>query len=245
MDDAGGSSSSGAPSSSSGTSTEDAGSSSSSGAPTTSSSSGETTSSSGDVSDASSGTSGSSGDGSEPVDCSGVTLPGVLRQTVAQVRTNAYLDNVDVTRYAGIWEAHNAQTGDNRSTKWGALAGFALGVYTGQYVALEFETGPDQAQIGQLFREADAALASAWSHWSISRCPGDFPATMDACHGAGGAVGSLGWEIGSNAVPNYCHLEPNTTYYVNILFGTKDNPAMSSCPADVCGHVYQQTVSGG
>ncbi|MCY1062820.1 hypothetical protein [Nannocystis sp. SCPEA4] len=208
---------------------------------TSTSSSGEAPTSSSDASDASSG---DSGDGSVPVDCSGVTIAGVVRQTVAQVRTNAYLANVDVTRYAGIWEAHNAQTGDDRSTKWGALAGFALGVYRGQYVALAFETTADQAQIGQLFREADAALASAWSYWSISRCPGDFTATTGPCHAAGGAVGSLGWEIGSNTVPNYCHLEPNTTYYVNILFGTSGDPAEPSCSADVCGHVYQQTVSG-
>lgn len=209
----------------------------SSGVVTTGGASNDTGSSSGDESDA------STGDTGAPVDCSGVTIAGVLRQTLAQVRTNAYLDNVDVTRYAGIWEAHNAQTGEDRSTRWGGLAGFALGVYNGQYVALEFETGPDQAQLGQMFREADAALASAWAHWSLSRCPGDFPATMDACHGAGGAVGSLGWEIGTNTVPNYCHLEPNTTYYFNIVFGTKDDPAVPSCPADVCGHVYQQTVN--
>lgn len=232
------SSSSGSSSGGSGTTTDDAGGSSTSEVVTSSGSSGDVASSSGDVSDA------STGDGSVPVDCSGVTLAGALRQTVAQVRTNAYLDNVDVTRYAGIWEAHNAQTGDDRSTKWGALAGFALGVYSGQYVALEFETDADQAQVGQFFREADAALPSAWSYWSISRCPGDFPSAMDACHSAGGAVGSLGWEIGTNTVPNYCHLEPNTTYYLNILFGTKDDPAVPSCPGDVCGHVYQQTVSG-
>ncbi|MFT3765116.1 MAG: hypothetical protein QM820_06320 [Minicystis sp.] len=178
-----------------------------------------------------------------PVDCSGVTLAGAVRQTLAQVRTNVYLDNVDVTRYAGIWEAHNAQTGENRSTKWGSLAGFALGVYSGQYVALAFETSADQAQVGLLFHEADAALPSAWSYLSISRCPGDFSSTVDACHLAGGAVGSLGWEIGSNTAPTYCHLEPNTTYYLNILFGTKADPAVPSCPEGVCGHVYQQTVS--
>ena len=50
-------------------------------------------------------------------------------------------------------------------------------------------------------------------------------------------------EIGTNTVPNYCHLEANTTYYINILFGTKDEPAVPSCPEDTCGHVYQQTTA--
>lgn len=244
--DAGRTSSGGSSSSSSGgsleTGVEEPTDSASSGGVTSSGTSGDAASSTGEVT--STGDVASTGDDVVPVDCTGVTIAGVLRQTTAQVRTNAYLDNVDVTRYAGIWEAHNAQTGDDRSTRWGGSAGFALGVYSGQYVALEFATGPDQAQIGQLFREVDAALASGWAHWSISRCPGDFPAAMDPCHAAGGAVGSLGWEIGTNTVPNYCHLEANTTYYLNILFGAKDDPTSSSCPADVCGHVYQQTVSG-
>ncbi|MGN6108065.1 MAG: hypothetical protein ACTHU0_23360 [Kofleriaceae bacterium] len=182
-------------------------------------------------------------DGSMAVDCSGVTITGVLRQTVAQVRTNAYLNNVDVTRYAGIWEAHNAQTGDSRSTKWGSPAGFAVGTYRGQYIALAFETTADQGQRGLLFRELDAALPSAHAYWSISRCPGDFPLTADACHSKGGAVASVGWEIGTTTTPSNCHLEPNTTYYFNIRFGTSADPAVPSCSQDECGHVYQQTLA--
>jgi hypothetical protein len=176
-------------------------------------------------------------DATAPVDCSTVTLAGVPRQTVAAVRTSANLSDVDVTRYAGIWEAHNAATGQSRQSGWGFAGGFVIGVLRNAYIALAFETGPDQAQGGSMFREVDAQFGVSHAYWSISKCPGDFVGA-DACHSKG-AGSSLGWRIG-NSIPNYCHLEPNTTYYLNIRYGTAEDPTAPSCESYRCGHVYQQ-----
>lgn len=176
--------------------------------------------------------------------CEARLLPGVRRLTRATVRLGPnVVDDVDVTRYANLAAAQNAVSPvvPPRIGTWEArFGGFVVGVYADSYVAMEFTTGGAAAS-GAMTIEADAMFGSGGLHTSISECPGDFRFAQTACKTF--ANGSLVWRVGApDPSSRLCQLRPNTRYYFNLRYGTRDNPAVAFCPSGRCGNVFQQLL---
>lgn len=100
--------------------------------------------------------------------------------------------------------------------------------------------------------------------WSISRCPGDFRKhVIDTENGPGCVQGGTGnfavdqgpfkWG-GSNYISDsgVCALEPNTTYYLNLLYTDQSPPTSeqahsaltNKCVEQFCGHGMQPRGTG-
>lgn len=127
-----------------------------------------------------------------------------------------------------------------------------------EYLALEFNTGSytgpnggyidnEAAQFGwpSTFQGGDKLM-------TISRCPGDFNRTQiisdsePACYVRGDALSSVQWSTATVINSQFCALQPNTTYYLNIVFtnspaGTAPNLLNWTCTGGGtnCGRKYQ------
>lgn len=146
-------------------------------------------------------------------------------------------------------------------TSWDALFGGAFTEVSGatqrlatnrllptHYLAIEFNTG-DLAPHAQGAITSDRAGGMMDLHfrtWSISTCPGDFDQTAvsaeTGCYGRLTSSRHLFW--GGRNSSRSCKLEPNTTYYLNIIgtnspLGTDPDLLEPNCPSNAnCGAVY-------
>ena len=116
------------------------------------------------------------------------------------------------------------------------------------YLALEFRTGDiTPTQRGSLTSDsAGGMMDSRRRIYSISTCPGDFhqEAVMEetGCYGQLTSIFHLFW--GGEESGRQCQLQPNTTYYLNLIstnsaLGTNPRNLVPNCPnGDNCGAVY-------
>jgi hypothetical protein len=85
-------------------------------------------------------------------------------------------------------------------------------------------------------------VAAEWRHVSISTCPGDFrlaelhpgssdPTMNTACRRAAGEGPSVVFNWGAPH-ENYCNLDPNKTYYLNITFAYISAPERAGDPVN-------------
>jgi len=105
-----------------------------------------------------------------------------------------------------------------------------------QFIALEFDSGDIPTDLtGRIMQEVPqfGGASSGVKMWSFSRCPGDFNKDLiDAEMGPGcvredrfGVTQSFGWGGPSDANvmdPDLCALQPDTRYYLNIVFTEAD-----------------------
>ncbi|HKL51067.1 MAG TPA: hypothetical protein VJ908_07860 [Wenzhouxiangellaceae bacterium] len=141
-----------------------------------------------------------------------------------------------------------------------------------KYAAMEFTTdgsispnatGDIESNVLQPLGSNTASGAQVHRMWSISKCPGDFRKhVLDQEMGPGcvkGGLGSLSAQAafrfgGANFVndTNVCALEPNTTYFVNLLYTSQEPPTTeqehnaleSTCPELFCGNIMASSGSG-
>jgi hypothetical protein len=130
-----------------------------------------------------------------------------------------------------------------------------------EFIALEFNSGNIPPSVeGSLQQEVPqfGGASSATKIWSISKCPGDFnKALVDAEMGPGciredqfGVTQSFEWGgANSETAADRCGLQPNTRYFLNIVF-TQDDAGTPPdqiephfrCESDRCG--VPITISG-
>lgn len=112
---------------------------------------------------------------------------------------------------------------------------------SGRYHALEFQTGPLPAgEKGQIALNESNNFATFHGikngrrFMSISKCPGDFhKAKLEpGCFTASQGVHVFFWEGSANESVIRCPLEPNTTYYLNIVY--TDSPENDPNPEWSC-----------
>ena len=161
-----------------------------------------------------------------------------------------------LTRATQCWWPDGAtQPGQVDCTSWTSFFGvpFPTGSGSrevfqrpGQYLALEFETGNYVGSRSGRLNTAEAQNGFPGTHqggdliWTISRCPGDFnqqaiqaDSGSSACYVKGQATARPLWrslDFSGPAPQVYCPLEPNTTYYLNLVF--TDSPA-GTAPDDL------------
>lgn len=117
---------------------------------------------------------------------------------------------------------------------------------TNSYTALEFY-GPQGVASGRLsFIPPSAQYPEAIvTSISVSACPGDFDpdSVTGRCRVEFGGFGTLRWSTQPSANPLiYCILEPNTSYFLNIIHAPQDDLSSSSCPqANGCGVLFNQS----
>lgn len=143
----------------------------------------------------------------------------------------------------------NTWPGTNNSTN--------LGVLKGEYFALSFTTGDlDASSQGQINRENLSGVGGGSNDIglgpliaSFSQCPGDFDPNSPAvpapdCVSRHRAIfQSIQW--GGPGSGRNCELDPNTDYYLNVVYTESDvgqlPPDQATCQDDKprCGHLYQ------
>lgn len=110
------------------------------------------------------------------------------------------------------------------------------------YVAATFTT-PNIGQTGQLSSipitsvEGPAAFGQTWT---ISECPGDFNHHLGQvkCR----SNGILRWSTQGTDPASRCQLDPNTSYYLNLIHSTTvDTTYSSTCFSSFCGFLGDST----
>lgn len=114
------------------------------------------------------------------------------------------------------------------------------------YLALQFNTGDlAPTQVGSLSSDRAGGMMEFHRRiYSISTCPGDFDRenAETGCYGELSAIFGLRW--GGPESTRSCKLEPNTTYFLNIIgtdspLGTSPDLIQPNCPNNEnCGAVY-------
>ncbi|HRG15612.1 MAG TPA: hypothetical protein PLB00_06435 [Pseudomonadota bacterium] len=109
-----------------------------------------------------------------------------------------------------------------------------LFLFPNNYAALSFSTtGVATGATGHVSWEQ---VASGLFSAQISPCPGDFDWVVDANCKASGIASALTWKIGTKPQSNpgfYCYLDPNKTYYLNVV--SSDNGTWTT---NTCGSTY-------
>lgn len=148
----------------------------------------------------------------------------------------------DCSQWTGIWPA-----------PFPAGNGLPERLITGrispnEYIAIEFNSaGLATNQIMEIRRNASTGIASTPSIVTISTCPGDFD--QAAVLQETGCYFKLDFlfqdiELGGSQTSRACRLQPNQTYFLNIVHtnspaGTPANEIQSNCnPGQWCGIVY-------
>lgn len=101
----------------------------------------------------------------------------------------------------------------------------------GEFLALEFDTeNLSPSLLGQMNTEAaqygaPANFQGGHMIWTISTCPGDFDREAiisnfgERCYMQGGSATRIRWSGHDPEASNHrCNLEPDKTYYLNVLF---------------------------
>ena len=117
-----------------------------------------------------------------------------------------------------------------------------VAVESGRWLSLYFDTGPEITS---------GKMETAPNNWpgghrpkiySFSECPGDFETMPTACLFAPASTSGTLWWINEDAGDSVCFLEPNTRYYMNIIYANPDNLQQTICtdvmnePLPSCGY---------
>ena len=122
-----------------------------------------------------------------------------------------------------------------------------------RYASLEFDTtGISSGTSGRLtFDVLQTFVPSGQKIVTLSQCPGDFTDLNDANCKRFVGQGSVRWAVNSGGGFD-CILEPNTTYYLNILYTDNDDPpyddwactgASNPTAASQCGDIINTLVN--
>lgn len=114
-----------------------------------------------------------------------------------------------------------------------------------QYVAIKFDTnGMEPTASGRFNTESPgAAINSEKLLATISQCPGDFnPNQVTGCYLSPGVFTPFNWRGPNSSSSSNCVLQPDTTYYLNILstnspLGTSPDSIepVDACDDNKCG----------
>lgn len=80
-------------------------------------------------------------------------------------------------------------------------------------------------------------VASGVFSVQISPCPGDFDWVVDGNCKATGIASALTWKVGTRPPTNagfYCYLEPNKTYYINVVSSGDGTWTTNTCTSSYC-----------
>lgn len=162
--------------------------------------------------------SGFPGFGVFPLGCDTNPIPGVEWQA-------------SPSSYAGLFMPWPGEFGD-----WQNVA-----VDTDKWISLYFDTGPDITS---------GKMETAPNNWlggdrpkifSFSECPGDFVSMPAACLFSPASTSGLLWWANEDSGGAVCFLQPNTRYYMNIIYAAPDNLQQTLCtdvmnePLSSCG----------
>lgn len=107
----------------------------------------------------------------------------------------------------------------------------------GEYLALRIDTA-DAVQLGKTAGYIGNAVVTGSSGTrliQVSKCPGDFSTAVGkGCRIEATFSRSLNWVIGTDGANYTCDLEPNETYYINVIFGSILNPLSTTCSTRNC-----------
>ncbi len=133
----------------------------------------------------------------------------------------AWLAGSDCRQWEGVWGDLFNPNGTGTTKSLGVRPSLAQG-----YIALRFNSGSFAPTHTGTFvvNSGTAGLESARKIISVSQCPGDFNAAAINDKQAGG-TGCI-WEVENRAIAGWggtstsqdCQLQPNTTYFFNIVF---------------------------
>lgn len=162
--------------------------------------------------------------------------------------------NFNITEFIHLWGYNSAQPSKRQNpVPWPGLIGSSPGfmMQRNQYVALHFKTPP-----------ASQPPRTTSGYFSTSTYASSDPITVSIRKGCGdfsgvprfvgGSVnpsgdpcfvsyqladdsGNLNWIFNSSAPQHFCKLEPETDYYINIMFATTKNTNMRCTTADETG----------
>lgn len=102
-----------------------------------------------------------------------------------------------------------------------------------QYVAIEFDTnGMAGTASGRLSTESPGAVINSERLLAtISKCPGDFnPSQVTGCYISPSAFSQFTWRGPDSGSTSSCVLQPNETYYLNIL---STNSPLGTAPSAI------------
>jgi hypothetical protein len=106
------------------------------------------------------------------------------------------------------------------------------------YSAIEFNTGSEPAAGGFSLSSSSSVF---FPLLAISPCEGDFD-VPDSCRNYISV--SQSFAFSTEVVPGRCKLEPNTTYYLNLTYGSQDFSQIGSptpsCPSSLCPALNMQ-----
>lgn len=110
-----------------------------------------------------------------------------------------------------------------------------LFLFPDNYAAMQFSTsGVATGATGHVQWEQ---VASGVFSAQISPCPGDFDWVVDGNCKASGIASALTWKIGTKPQTNpgfYCYLDPNTTYYINVVSADNGTWTTNTCGSTYC-----------
>ena len=113
-----------------------------------------------------------------------------------------------------------------------------INIPRGEYIALKINTGDAAAvRASHGFIENSYYSASLYGRVvQISQCPGDFSAETvdDACRDSISISDEIDWNLGPDSDRRTCDLEPNTDYYINMVFGYLSAPDVNTCESRTC-----------
>lgn len=157
------------------------------------------------------------------------------------------LPREDATKFSEVFgKAFPGATGNSET----------LHLDTGNYAAVKFTTPSDlSSNHSGRFKLEDAGsfpgTKTARSHWSISKCPGEFnPNNLtNECHVPYTKPGwiQMQWRGPNNTSAKGCELQPNTTYYLNLLYSDSQSefpPMPKECGSYGCGNLTEPANVG-
>jgi hypothetical protein len=110
-----------------------------------------------------------------------------------------------------------------------------LFLFPNNYAALSFSTtGVSTGATGHISWEQ---VATGEFSAQISPCPGDFGFVADPNCKASGIASGLTWKIGTKPASNpgwYCYLDPNKTYYINVVSSGDGTWTTNTCGSTYC-----------
>ena len=126
----------------------------------------------------------------------------------------------------------------------------SLSLNSNKYISARFNSGTSQDH-GKFILETPSNYEGPIPGsvtTTISHCPGSFSEAIggqERCVARGGTIPSLFWSNDQDADTRlFCILQPNTTYYLNIVHSNTvdNNYSTSGCSAAYCGILAGQTT---
>lgn len=113
------------------------------------------------------------------------------------------------------------------------------------YARLDFRTPSEplsgRVQVDMASPKFGDSTARGWM--SISRCPGDFDPPDPLCVSGPRVAMTVHFSVGPPEESWECELEPDQTYYLNLVHSDDAHTLEGTCDADMCG--WQLVVYGG